>query len=42
MFNGQVIDLLTLSSALIPKYAYKIFDIVRYMFGNTRKQLFKK
>ena len=39
-FNDQVIDLLTLSIALIPKDVYKIFDIVRCVFGNARKQFF--
>ena len=34
-FNNQaIIELLTLNFALIPKYAYKSFDIIRYVFGN--------
>ena len=40
-FNNQaIIELLTLNFALIPKYAYKIFDIIRYVFGNLKKKLF--
>ena len=31
-FNDQVMNLLTLSSILIPKYTYKTFDIIRCVF----------
>ena len=41
IFNNQVIDLLTLKFDLIPKDAYKIFDIVRYVFENARKSTYK-
>ena len=41
IFNNQVIDLLTLKFTLIPKDAYKIFDILRYVFENARKSTYK-